>query len=180
MKGRTAAPPADQDIATVAKDDLRTLLAASVDPRSAPSPRIDGVVVGRVLALAGHGTTPLVAFPGQSSSAAQPARSTIDLHAAHVGRAVVLMFEEGDPVRPIVIGCLAEDGARTLPDLPGSVEVDVDGRRLVVTATEQLVLRCGAASVTLTREGKILLRGTYVSSHSSGVQRIRGGSVQIN
>jgi hypothetical protein len=90
------------------------------------------------------------------------------------------MFEEGDPVRPIVIGCLAEDGARTLPDLPGSVEVDVDGRRLVVTATEQLVLRCGAASVTLTREGKILLRGTYVSSHSSGVQRIRGGSVQIN
>jgi hypothetical protein len=180
MKVRTVAPPIERDTATVAGDDLRTLLTAPIDPRPAPSTRIDGMVVGRLLALARNGATPLVTFPDQPSSAAQPARSTIDLHAAHVGRQVVLMCEGGDPARPIVIGCLAEDGARTLPDLPGSVEVDVDGRRLVVTATEQLVLRCGAASVTLTREGKILMNGTYVSSHSSGVQRIRGGSVRIN
>ena len=31
-----------------------------------------------------------------------------------------------------------------------------------------------------TRAGKVLVRGAYVSSRSSGVQRIKGGSVQIN
>jgi hypothetical protein len=42
------------------------------------------------------------------------------------------------------------------------------------------VLRCGEASLTLTREGKILLRGTYLSSRATGVHRIQGGTVEIN
>jgi hypothetical protein len=49
-----------------------------------------------------------------------------------------------------------------------------------VQAAEELVLRCGDASITLTRAGKIILRGTYLLSRSSGVNRIKGGSVQIN
>jgi hypothetical protein len=49
-----------------------------------------------------------------------------------------------------------------------------------MTAREQLVLRCGAASITLTRDGKVLIQGAYVSHRSSGVMRIKGGSVQIN
>jgi hypothetical protein len=58
--------------------------------------------------------------------------------------------------------------------------VDCDGDRLIVTAKEQLVLRCGAASITLTKAGKVLIRGAYVSSTSTGVNRINGGSVQLN
>ena len=60
------------------------------------------------------------------------------------------------------------------------VEVDADGERLMVSAKEQLVLRCGKASITLTKEGKVLIQGAYVSSRSSGVNRIKGGSVQLN
>ena len=41
-------------------------------------------------------------------------------------------------------------------------------------------LRCGKASITLTRAGKVLIRGAYLLSRSSGVNRIKGGSVQIN
>jgi hypothetical protein len=51
---------------------------------------------------------------------------------------------------------------------------------LVVTAAKQLTLRCGEASITLTAAGKIIIRGKYIVSRSSGVQRIKGGSVQIN
>jgi hypothetical protein len=51
---------------------------------------------------------------------------------------------------------------------------------MIVSAKEQLVLRCGKASITLTKAGKVLIRGEYVQSRSSGVNRIRGGSVQIN
>ena len=52
--------------------------------------------------------------------------------------------------------------------------------RLELTAEREIVLRVGDASITLTRAGKIILRGTYVLSRSSGVNRIKGGSVQIN
>jgi hypothetical protein len=52
--------------------------------------------------------------------------------------------------------------------------------RLVLVANREIVLQVGKASITLTQAGKIILRGTYVLSRSSGVNRIKGGSVQIN
>jgi hypothetical protein len=51
---------------------------------------------------------------------------------------------------------------------------------LLFTATKQITIRCGESSITLTAAGKIILRGKYIVSRSSGVQRIKGGSVQIN
>jgi hypothetical protein len=42
------------------------------------------------------------------------------------------------------------------------------------------VLRCGEGSITLTRDGKIVLRGKHIVTHASGVNRIRGGSVELN
>lgn len=68
-------------------------------------------------------------------------------------------------------------------DQPGpsrAPELESDGERLVLTAEREIVLRCGRASLTLTRAGKVLIRGAYVLSRSSGVNRIKGGSVQIN
>jgi hypothetical protein len=58
--------------------------------------------------------------------------------------------------------------------------VEVDGERLVFTAEREIVFLCGDASITLTRAGKVLITGKHVASHSSGVNRIRGASVQIN
>jgi hypothetical protein len=63
---------------------------------------------------------------------------------------------------------------------PAQVEVQADGERLLLDARTQLVLRCGKASITLTREGKVLIQGSYISSRSSGVNRVKGGSVQLN
>jgi hypothetical protein len=158
---------------------LDDLLISPVTVRG-PRTRSDGVLVGRLVAFKDDGTVPLVTYVGQIGSAALAARSTLDLHGLHVGRDVVLMFEHGDPVRPVIMGCLHDPHARSLPEQPGQVEIDVDGSRLVVTAKEQLVLRCGKASITLTREGKVLFHGTYVSNRSTGVLRLKGGSVQIN
>lgn len=52
--------------------------------------------------------------------------------------------------------------------------------RREVTAGEQLVLRSGNASLTLTAAGKVLLRGAYVSSWSNGVNRIVGRTVRLD
>jgi hypothetical protein len=75
---------------------------------------------------------------------------------------------------------LHQPAATDLPATPGCVEMDVDGERMVVTAKSELVLRCGKATITLTKEGKVLIEGTFVSSRSSGVQRIKGGAIQLN
>lgn len=58
--------------------------------------------------------------------------------------------------------------------------IEVDGERIVLSAEKEIVLQCGEASITLTRSGKIIIRGAYVSSRSTGVNRIQGGSVEIN
>lgn len=139
-----------------------------------------GVIVGELIGMTGDGRTPLVLFPGQPGVAALLARTAVDLHGAHIGKKVVLMFEAGDPARPIVMGVLRGDPGWPLADRPGRVEVDVDGERMIVSAGEQLVLRCGKASITLTRTGKVLIQGSYVLSRSSGVNRVKGGSVQLN
>ena len=145
--------------------------------RDAPADRIDGVLVGRLVGFTNDGDTPLVTYAGQPGSAALPARATVGVHPSHIDRDVVLMFEAGDPRRPIVAGCLRPAGVATTS---GQVEIDADGRRMVVSAREQIVLRCGDASITLTAAGKVLIQGAYVSAKSSGVLRVKGGSVQIN
>ncbi|MBK5964166.1 hypothetical protein CCR95_08730 [Thiocystis minor] len=158
---------------------LRPLIEApsikAVEIPAAPS-----VVIGEVIAITQEGRTPLVLYPGQPGTAALPARTVVDLHGAHLGHRVTLMFEGGDPVKPIVMGVLRERAGWPLPERPGQVEIDADGERLLVNAKEQLVLRCGKASITLTKAGKVLIQGDYVLSRSAGVNRIKGGSVQLN
>ncbi|TQV76393.1 hypothetical protein FLL45_00040 [Aliikangiella marina] len=56
----------------------------------------------------------------------------------------------------------------------------VDGNRVVLEGKDEIVLKCGEASITLTKSGKILIRGKYLLNRSSGVNRIMGGSVQVN
>ncbi|NOJ78715.1 DUF6484 domain-containing protein [Myxococcus xanthus] len=50
----------------------------------------------------------------------------------------------------------------------------------VIQSRESLVLRCGRARLTLLRNGRILLEGTYVETCAEGVVRLQGGSIQIN
>ena len=142
--------------------------------------RIDGVRIGELVGFLDSGATPLVVYSGQPGTAALSARTIPDLRATQIGRQVVLMFDEADPLRPIVMGCLQEPSAWPIENKPDQVEVDTDGQRLVVTAKEEIVLRCGQASITLTKAGKVLIKGSYVLSRSSGVNRIKGGSVQLN
>ena len=58
--------------------------------------------------------------------------------------------------------------------------VHVDGKKIILEGEEQVVLRCGDASITLHKNGKISIRGKYLLNRSSGVNRIMGGSVQVN
>ena len=173
--------------AAVLDDDLLSPLLQGAAHSLASQPGVQplqgpvhGVIVGTLLALTDNGHTALVSFPGQPGYAALAARSTVDLHGPHMGQSVVLMFENGDVCKPIVMGVVRGQTGWTLEDKPATVDVDVDGARMVVSASEQLVLRCGRASITLTKAGKVLIDGHYVLSQSSGVNRVKGGSVLLN
>jgi hypothetical protein len=177
---------ASADEAHAASDDLlspllsgpATGLCDATPPLHGP---VHGVITGTLLALTDDGRTALVGYPGQPGAAALRASSVVDLHGPHIGQSVVLMFEQGDVHKPIVMGVLrGATGWGEADTPPATVDVDADGRRMTVSASEQLVLRCGKASITLTKAGKVLIDGSYVLSRSSGVNRIKGGSVQLN
>jgi hypothetical protein len=163
----------------------RDLIESGMQQALAPdahAPPCGGVVTGELVAIADEGRTPLVMFPGQPGTAAVRARSVVDLHGAHIGAAVVLMFEEADAARPIVMGVIRGSEGWPLAEQPAQVEIDADGARMVVSAREQMVLRCGKASITLTRAGKVLIQGSYVLQPVHGREPGQGrfGADQLN
>lgn len=110
------------------------------------------------------------------------ARSTVALQRAQIGSTVVVVFDQGDLRKPIVLGVIRDRLAavETAPPSRDTVSAQVDDDRLVLTAEREIVLRCGEASITLTRAGKVLIKGTYVLSRSSGYNKIKGAAVDIN
>ncbi|HET7881572.1 MAG TPA: DUF6484 domain-containing protein [Acetobacteraceae bacterium] len=135
------------------------------------------VVIGQIISVGADGV-PEVDFPDNPVGAPVPALATARYDDLSPGRAVALMFLGGDRAHPLAIGVVVQ------PDAPlGRIdESDCKGPRgrLTLTAASEIVLQCGRASLVLTRAGKVLVRGAYVSLRSSGVQRITGASVQIN
>jgi Domain of unknown function (DUF6484) len=156
----------------------RTEARAAVLEQGAPSaqPRWPEVVLGILDGFDAEGR-PLVDFPGNQAGAPLAALSTAAYGAEASGRQVALLFAEGDGARPVIVGLVRPTG--DAPPAPSHVAA-LDGERLVLKAEQEIVLECGRASITLTRAGKVLIRGAYLSSRSSGVHRIKGASVDIN
>lgn len=97
----------------------------------------------------------------------------------------VLLFERGDPRCPLLVGLLRSRAplvdALLAGPLPQAEKVArVDGKRVHIEGKEEVVLQCGKASLTLSRDGKVMLRGINVVSQADQVHKIRGGKVQVN
>jgi uncharacterized protein (DUF2345 family) len=60
------------------------------------------------------------------------------------------------------------------------IDADADGKRVRLVAKDEIVLECGKASITLRRNGRVIVRGTHVETNSEGTNRIKGGQVRIN
>ena len=106
--------------------------------------------------------------------------------AAHSGREVLIVFERGDPERPIVLAFMENESERNVsPQLDGNLieqprHAVVDGEKVKIEAQKEIVLECGKGSITIRRDGKILIKGTNLVSRSSGPHRIKGAHVAIN
>ncbi len=136
--------------------------------------RIFGVVIGLFVGCDQAGE-PCVDYHGRLMAGPLTARSTTPLRESDRGREVALMFEDGDPSRPIIVGLMEASDIDSHP-----IAVTRDDERLVFRADREIVLQCGKASITLTRAGKVVIRGTYLLSRSSGVNLVKGGIVHLN
>ena len=146
-------------------------------------------VLGRIVAVDDGGVVS-VEIPGapgaRAARLAVPLSRDALLTARETRASAVLVFENGDPALPIIVGlvqALSEPADVVRSDnsrVPQLIEADVDGKRVRITAQDEIVLECGSASITLRRNGRVVVRGTYVESYSDGTNRIKGGQVRIN
>ncbi len=102
------------------------------------------------------------------------------------GALVNVVFAQGNPEHPIVMGFVDQETAAVASPSSGQIGPElglrVDGRARVlpIEAQEELILKCGQASITLKRDGKIIIKGRYVESRASSTNRIKGAQVKIN
>jgi len=160
--------------------ELLEPVVKSLPPEASESALPSVTVVGKLAAVSPSGV-PFVDFPENPEGQLLSARRVCVVTAVDVGREAVLVFENNDRRRPILLGLLQPAS----PSVPRDGEaqcpkVSVDGEEIALTAKKEIVLRCGEASIRLTRAGKVLIRGTYVLSRASAMNRVKGGSVQIN
>lgn len=151
-----------------------------------------GVVVGRIVGVAADGR-PLVDFDGNDAGAAA-ARHVVPMSPealasfAEGQQEVLLSFERADASRPVITGILQpvtppkEGGLGAADAESGERRPEptiVDGQRIRIEGKDEIVLSCGEASITLRRNGKVIIRGTHLESDSLGANWIRGFDIQV-
>lgn len=154
-------------MSTIFNEELLELEKEDAAPSALPSATI-GFLAGWH-----ESGVPLVDFAGNTTGDAVCARSTVKVRDAPIGSEVVLIFEGAQPQKPIILGVLLGQGT-------GETAPPPQDRRLVLSGERELVLQCGAASITLTHAGKIIVEGNYILTRSTGLNRIQGGAVRIN
>lgn len=146
--------------------------------------KIEGVVVGSVV---GTNNEPKIGidYPGNPFDHPLQVTSIVAVGKHDIGKEVALVFERGDPYKPILMGFIQHpertaDHAVVTDERANVTDVTLDGKRLEFKAENEIVLTCGKGSITIRKNGKIIIKGTNLLSRSSGPQRIKGASVNIN
>ena len=151
------------------------------------------ILIGSLVGINAQGQ-PLVEYPENPARQPLPAMSTLGITQQHIGRQVALLFAQGNPHNPVILGIIHsplqallethEDApvahAEPAPPARPDMDLKIDGKRVVIEGREEIVLQCGGASITLTKAGEILIRGKYLLSSSKGVNWILGNSVRVN
>jgi hypothetical protein len=148
-----------------------------------------GTLVGRIMEMDENGQV-WVDFSGNSfGPLAARTTSTVQekLQKGNPrGREVLLAFNQNDPQCPIIIDTMfnmieeiAENSISAV--LPDEIQEEkINSKRIVLDAQDEMVLQSGKSSITLTKAGKVLIKGEYVLSKSRRANKIKGGSIRLN
>ena len=128
-----------------------------------------------------HGShaTSIVDFDGEGrpmidvDGVAVSAQATVEVGRDDLGREAMVTFLQGDPLRPVITGLFVAPSRRRRHHKINADELDFE-------ASSKITFKCGKSSITLHRDGKIVIRGEHLLSRASGVNRIRGGTIELN
>jgi hypothetical protein len=141
--------------------------------------------VGRLVAVDERGV-PLVTFAGTTAPLEARALNAaeIDVEALASGPIDVLLACPGDDrTRPVILGAvsdhLSQSRSAAVPHQAG-VHAYVDEKRIVFNAQREILFRCGKASILLRSDGRVIVKGTHLTSRATELNKIRGAAVKIN
>lgn len=110
--------------------------------------------------------------------------SLVALGVEQVGRQVAMSLTSAQSA--LVLGLVWDQSpAAVQAQVQGQRQVQVqdlrvDGDHHIIEAQHSIELRCGEAALVLLADGRIQLRGSYITSHATATQRIVGGAVHVN
>lgn len=134
-------------------------------------------------------------FRADGTTEAQPVELALAVsdeeivRAADEGAGAVVLRPENEPGRLLLIGLLRRGVAASAgevvvePDEAPATRPDIaviDGKTVRFEARDEIVLECGKGSITLRKDGRIVIKGTHLLSRATGMHRIKGGQVNIN
>ncbi len=155
--------------------------------------------IGNIVDVTEQGVA-VVDFPGNTG---QPimARSTLGEieknQLTDFPAPVLLVFEQSDPLKPIITGFVNKalfteqptvtksnpekiQETKEIENADKATDAIIDGKKIIFDAKQEILLRCGKSSILLRRDGKIVIKGTNLLSRSSATNQIKGSSVSIN
>jgi hypothetical protein len=144
----------------------------------------DGLAIGRIVDI--EDGRPIVDYAGNPGGPVE-ARVAVEApagfdHSALSRIPVLLLIDKDQPASPIIVGFvrdrLTSSHGKAMAQAP--TDVVLDGRRIVFTAKQEIVLRCGKGSIFLGKDGKIVVKGVNIISRSSGTNKLKGAAVKIN
>jgi hypothetical protein len=124
-------------------------------------------VRGQLVEIGDDGQLVVVLPGGQQIACDWLEQSGIGRAALQRGDAVLAMVD-ASLARGIVVGRI------------GPYRTPATEPKLMLEATESVVLKCGESSVDLRADGKVTVRGDDVLLRAKGTQRIKAGTVSIN
>lgn len=164
-----------------------------------------GVLIGKLVSINVCGN-PMIAYDEKTAIQPVEALTTVPLTRTEIGQDVAISFAQNQNGSVIVMGVIrrvlddvinftsdnkptsglieksddlknADIKSEVANDTP---EVLVNGNKLEISAADEITLRCGKASITLNKQGKILIKGEHMLNRMSGAYKIKSGSIQLN
>ena len=134
---------------------------------------------------------PLVDFPGNRGVNPVPALTLAVLPAiAQAGVCFpvpVLLNLVGEEYQPVIVGLLHEQlfaspantmQHKTMPanDVTQTLKADI----VSIEGNEEIQFSCGKSSLSLKKNGQIVIKGENITNRARRANKIKGGSVQVN
>jgi hypothetical protein len=93
----------------------------------------------------------------------------------------VMLALRGRGAAPVVLGVIRERlGISAVEPKRAEKTVLVDGDRIVLQGSREIVLKCGPSEILLRADGKVIVKGHDVVSRASRRNRLKGATVGIN